>query len=570
MNRRQVLQAAAAASFATASNLLVAETPTQTGDSRYKALFPQLDRFVAQFMRDMRAPGMTLVLADRDGTQRVATYGLGDREARIAVKPEELFQIGSISKSFLGLCLLQLHDEGKLDLHRPIHEYLPWWRLDSSHAPITAHHMLTHGTGLPSPDSPMTSDPSQRHKAVHAPGEHFHYNNMVYETLGYLAETLDGRQLPQIIRARVLEPLGMTASEPVITLDMRERLVKSYSSFQGDRPLPRNGRLCEAPGIVITSGSGCVASTPADMGKYLRMIASGGVGPRGRLISQKSFELFTTSHILTGPEGGGPDVGYGYGLFIDKLDGHRLVRHTGGMVSFASSMMVDVDSGVAAFSSINAMQGYRPSPVMLYALQLMNATRESKPLPAVPASVSPTAIDDAKDYAGTFTSGKRSLQFAAEGKSLFLVHGGARVELEAAGEPGHFLVLHRDFNRYTLVFGRRKADDPSSPVTEVSWGPDWYTNAAYDGPREFDAPGEWQSYVGHYRNESPWLGSLRIVLRKGVLLVDGVTPLERVGDAFYLRDEPHNPEWIRFGEVVNGRCMRIKFSGNDLWRVAAA
>src|SRR5262249_14734763 len=155
-------------------------------------------------------------------------------------------------------------------------------------------------------DSPFLSCPTDTHRAVHAPGEHFHYNNMAYETLGYLAETLDGRQLPEIIRARILQPLEMTATEPVITLDMRERLVKSYSPFQADRPLPRDGRLCEAAGIVVTGGAGCVASTPGDMGKYVRMIANKGVGPRGRLISEKSFELYTTSHIEAE---GGPGVG---------------------------------------------------------------------------------------------------------------------------------------------------------------------------------------------------------------------------------------------------------------------
>jgi CubicO group peptidase (beta-lactamase class C family) len=571
MNRRELLQAAAAASLTTASGLLVAETPVDGAKgqkvSRYGAIFPQLDRYVAQFMHDMRAPGMTLVLADRDGTQRIATYGLGDREARLAVKPDQLFQIGSISKSFVALALLQLSDEGKLDLHRPIVEYLPWLRIESSFAPITVHHLLTHGSGLPSPDSPLLSDPSQKHRAAYAPGEHFHYNNMAYETLGYLAETLDGRELPEIIRARILQPLEMTATEPAITLDMRERLVKSYCAFQPDRPLPRNGRLCEAPGIVVTGGAGCVASTPADMGKYVRMIANEGVGPHGRLISEKSFGLFTTPHIEAE---GGPGVGYGYGLFTDTLDGRKIVRHTGGMVSFASSMVVDLETGVCAFSSINAMQGYRPSPVMNYALQLMAASVAGKALPPLPPVDSATSIPKAREYASIYKNGQRSLDILAVGDSLFLTHQGARVQLESAGEPDHFLVLHRDFDRYQLVFGRKTAGDEKSPVVEASWGPDWYTTSAYSGPQEFDHPKEWQQYAGHYRNESPWFGSVRIVLRKGQLLIDGVIPLEQQGDYFYLRDEADNPEWIRFGEIVNGRCMRIKFSGSDFWRVAAA
>jgi hypothetical protein len=59
-----------------------------------------------------------------------------------------------------------------------------------------------------------------------------------------------------------------------------------------------------------------------------------------------------------------------------------------------------------------------------------------------------------------------------------------------------------------------------------------------------------------------------VVLRKGQLWLDGVIPLVAEGDRFMLRDEEHSPEWVRFGEIINGRCMRIKFSGEDLWRVA--
>jgi hypothetical protein len=76
--------------------------------------------------------------------------------------------------------------------------------------------------------------------------------------------------------------------------------------------------------------------------------------------------------------------------------------------------------------------------------------------------------------------------------------------------------------------------------------------------------------VGHYRSENPWIGSTRVVLRKDKLWLDGAIPLEVQADRFYLRDEEHSPEWVRFDETVNGRCMRISFSGETLWRVAAA
>ena len=69
---------------------------------------------------------------------------------------------------------------------------------------------------------------------------------------------------------------------------------------------------------------------------------------------------------------------------MDTLDGHKILRHTGGMESFMSAMHMDIDEGTGAFASINAMQGYRPNPVAQYAIQLMRAHRENKSLPATP------------------------------------------------------------------------------------------------------------------------------------------------------------------------------------------
>lgn len=569
ISRRAVLGAGAlGASVIGLGRFRVSEAQAVEGTDRYANIFPELDRYAEQFMRDMSAPGMTLVLADRDAIQRVVTYGFGDLESRKPVQPQELFEIGSISKSFVALALLQLRDEGKLDLDRPILGYLPWLRIKSAFAPITAHHLLTHSAGVSAGWEAFPSDPDVGHLAAYAPGEHFHYNNMLYEVLGYLAWTLDGRELPEILRERIFRPLGMSQSEPVITVDMREKLVKSYVPFLGDRPYRRDGRLCEAPGIVITTGAGCIASTARDMGAYLQMIANRGHIAGGRLVSDESFELFSRPHMLA--EDFGPGVHYGYGIAVDALDGNRLLRHTGGMVSFMSSMMVDIDEGVGGFASVNAQQGYRPNAVVKYAIQLMRAQRAGKPLPAMPEPDPPARVANAADFAGSYTDGSRSLEILAEGDALFVSHEGQRVPLERLSEPDQFIARHRALDRFAFVFGRKDAKDPASPVVEVNWGGDWHHNERYEGPVEFSHPKEWASYVGHYRNENPWTGSLRIVLCKGRLMIDGTTPLEPHGDLFRLRSTPYNTDWIRFGEMVNGRCMRLKFSGSDLWRVATA
>jgi len=125
-----------------------------------------LDTFVARYMKAMNAPGMTLALARREGTARIATFGFSDLESQKAVTPDHLFQVGSITKSFVALTCLQLHDEGKLDLERPILEYLPWLPIVAKQGAITPHHLLTHTSGLPNALGLLMSDPAtSRHIA---------------------------------------------------------------------------------------------------------------------------------------------------------------------------------------------------------------------------------------------------------------------------------------------------------------------------------------------------------------------------------------------------------------------
>jgi hypothetical protein len=303
------------------------------------------------------------------------------------------------------------------------------------------------------------------------------------------------------------------------------------------------------------------------MGSYVRMIASQGAIAKGRLVSEDGFRLFANPHIPA--EDFGPGVHYGYGIAVDTLEGDRLLRHTGGMVSFMSSMMVDIDEGIGGFASINAQQGYRPNPVVRYAIQLMRARRKGAPAPAMPEPDPPARVKNAADFAGTYRGEKGSREFVAEGERLFVTHDGERVPLERLSDADRFIARHRAFERFAFAFGRQDPKVPGSAVIDVGWGGEWYRNSRYQGPEQFDYPKAWDGYVGHYRNESPWIGSLRIVVKKGRLTIDGTTPLEADGELFRLRDNPYNTEWVRFGEIVNGRCMRIRLSGSDLWRVAA-
>jgi hypothetical protein len=234
-------------------------------------------------------------------------------------------------------------------------------------------------------------------------------------------------------------------------------------------------------------------------------------------------------------------------------------------VAFSSAMHADLDAGVAAFASVNAsLQGYRPNPVAAYALAVLRAAAEGKPLPAAPPpAADPHQIPNAADYAGTYTAADgRKLTLAAEGQLVKLVLPTERVALETLGPDG-FQVPHPNFARFPLLFGREK-----DAVVEVIHGGDWYAGERYTGPRTFDTPAEWQAYAGHYRNENPWEGSFRVVLSKGRLSIGGGDPLVPLGNGvFRAGEEEHVPDRIRFADVVNGRALRAFISGSEYTRI---
>lgn len=172
--RREFLRGAVAVSaMAGFGRFAVAEAEALPTSGVDAPLFAKLDRYAEQFLRESNSPGMTLVLVDRGTVRRVVTYGFSDLQRQQGIRADELFQIGSISKSFVAVCLLQLHREGRLDLHKPVKHYLPWLKVESKYAPITTHHLLTHTSGLPAFSNIFLTEPGQAHYAAYPPGERF-------------------------------------------------------------------------------------------------------------------------------------------------------------------------------------------------------------------------------------------------------------------------------------------------------------------------------------------------------------------------------------------------------------
>jgi CubicO group peptidase (beta-lactamase class C family) len=573
MNRRAFLGLAAGTTLATSTPRIWAidAVPTPSAQSPTQT---KLDAFTAGYMRAMNAPGMTQALTDSKATIRTAAYGYANVELKTPVTVDQLFQIGSITKSFVAIILLQLRDEGKLDLNRPVLEYLPWLPISMPYGPITPHHLLTHTSGLPDAAEIFQADPEARHVQGFIPGEHFHYCNLGFNILGELVQKLDGRLWYQALQARLLTPLGMTATAPVITIESSARSATGYQPYFDDQQYPRQGRLVARPPEVFDSPAGSIAAPAEDMARHLRMLLNGGRTPGGRVVSAEGFALMSTAYIKA-PEFS-PTASYGYGVAVDTLDGHKILRHTGGMNCFASSIHVDMDGGVAAFASINAMQGYRPTAVTQYAVRLLRAEHESKPLPAPEVIADPADVDNASEYAGTYLAvgGSKQLVFKEDGKHLVLVQGDQQIVLQRSDGDSFVSTVQGQYADYSLVFGREQGNQkpakPSQPpipalVVEVGYGPDWYINSAYKGNRQFPLSPEWARLEGRYRSDGG--DDAQVFQRKGRLWL-GDSPLTPLGASlFRVGDDSWSPDTAEFLSIVDGKARLLRVTGFDYRRV---
>ena len=551
-----------------ADSIIAFSHVAQTTPDRYQEAYKGLDEYIARHMAEVGAPGMTLALANRNGLLRASEYGFADVKAGIKVSPQTLFEIGSISKSFVAIAVLQLAEEGKLDLNKPVTSYLPWLKIESKFSPFSTHHLLSHTSGLSG--VPLLLRAAGTTLGVSfEPGTNWVYSNVGYDLLGFLIEAVDKKPFADAMRQRVLNPLGMNSSSPVISNEIRERLAVGYAPLQSDRPFPIRGKLGEAPWIEVPEAAGSIAATAHDMGNYLQMLLNNGAGAKGRVLSEKSFELFTKPAFKSPFRG--EEASYAYGLWVSETNGHKLLRHTGGMVAFSSVMYADTTDGLAAFASVNAARlpgGYRPIPVVRYALALLSAASAGQELPAAPPPPPlPTLVRNAGDYAGTFTlqsssapADDKKLVLISEGDQLILQHAGSRIALETAGRD-NFLVKHPDFELFTLRFGREK-----EVVTEAFHGSSWWMNERYSGSKKFEYPKGWDAFTGHFHSDSPWYGSTRIVIRKGQLLIGGDQPLVEVSPGVFRFEDDMGVDRVTFDTIIDGRAIHANVAGVDFYR----
>jgi len=527
----------------------------------------QLRAAIREYMIVNQIPGMALALTDRAQTLWTAVFGYADLAAKIPLTADTLFAIGSIGKSFTAIALLQEHEVGNLDLDQPVQRYLPWFEVQSLHDPIRIHHLLSHSSGLTSTFDFATSDwphvfALRETEVAGPPGQRFSYSNDGYKTLGLVLRAITGRSYADVIRSRILEPLGMHAADPVITQDTRKRLAVGHESFYDDRPARRSDPLVRANWFESDTADGCLASSAGDLAIYLRMLLNRGRGPLGPILSERSFAKMSSRVIEAEPG----EWWYGYGLGTFEEDGHTIIGHGGGMPGFVSAMTGDMDAGVGAVVLVNAAVSV--DALAKYARQLLRAAVTSGSTAAAPVHSDPRIVKDAHDFEGSYVGDTASFKLVAQDERLVMEWNNAeQVVLERRGGDA-FLVPHNDFALFLLAFEREDGH-----VIAASYGSDLYTRKGHhpgsSGPA--DAPTHWSAYAGHYRSFSPWLSNFRVVLRRGslflILPAGAEVRLIPAGDACFKLDD-----WggaIRFGPVIEAQAIEATLVTSKYYRVDA-
>ena len=342
---------------------------------RYDAALRRIGLYAAEHMKVHRLPGMTLALVGPDGLDAQITLGFSDLELRSPVRPEQLFHIGSISKSFTATMIHQLATEGKLGLDDQIAQHLPGLPLPAG-AAITLNHLLSHSSGLPEDPPFFPETPDGKLWLGFTPGTAWSYSNIGFALLGRVVEAKDGRKLADSLKARIFGPLGMREAEGALLSANRARFAMGYGPSDTDADYFPGIPLSVAPFETFTAGSGCVGANSLDMARWMRWLIGAGRGEGGGLMPDAQAKLFARPQIKA-PAWAFKGSSYGNGLAYVPLEDHMVMQHTGGMLAFHSSIHVDPAAGCGAFASVNSGAGeYRPRDLTAYACALLRAAAE--------------------------------------------------------------------------------------------------------------------------------------------------------------------------------------------------
>jgi CubicO group peptidase (beta-lactamase class C family) len=369
-----------------------------------------LDGLMPAALKMAQVPGAVVVIV-KDGQPLVQKgYGYADWDRRVPVDAERtLFRPGSVSKLFTWTAVMQLVEQGKLNLDADLNQYLDFKIPQFNGKPMTLRHVLTHTTGFEetardlitySGKSPDLAKVLKDYipPALYEPGARPGYSNYATALAGYIVQRVSGLPFDDYVEQKIFAPLGMrhaTFRQPLPPA-LAPLMSQGYEK-QGDP-----GKGFE---IVSLAPAGSLSATGADMGRFMQAFLQQGQLGEARLLKPETVKQMHGQ--LTRPM---PDLlGIGLGFYQNDINGHRVVGHGGDTILFHTDLLLFVDDGIGLYISVNSPgkdgQGkwLRNTVLESFADRYLPDARAATPRQVDDA----TAKQQARQLAGSYQSTRR-------------------------------------------------------------------------------------------------------------------------------------------------------------------
>ena len=357
--------------------------------------FAVFEGFVLERMRESRIPGLSVAVVVENEPLYARGFGFRDTSSGLAATSRTLYGIGSVTKSFTALAIMQLASEGKLSLADPVEKYVPGIPKPFGES-ATIHNLLTHSSGLPalgyaeafisgvlgldqswlpvsSADDVITFMRDATEWTVSKPGERFFYLNEGFVLLGDIISKVSGINYEEYVQKRILQPLKMD----------RTFFSKSDVEKEIDRATPyiidKEGKHIPSSFPYGVTSDGGLISSVLDLSNYLRMCIDQGEFQGKAIVSKDMFEKMEEPHIRLPYELFGKEsYGYGWGV-TPNFFSHKLVGH-GGSVGVYTAYVGYISEKKIGVTVLANPSNYPLSHIGMYALaQLLGADPKTLP-----------------------------------------------------------------------------------------------------------------------------------------------------------------------------------------------
>jgi CubicO group peptidase (beta-lactamase class C family) len=315
-----------------------AQVPSQVPSEVPEASSDLVDAYVHVEMQRRQIPGLALLIV-RDGKiVRAQGYGFSNVELKVPVRPETIFQSGSMGKQFTAEAVMMLVEQGKLSLDDPLTKFFP--DAPAAWKQVKVKNLLSHTAGFG--DYPKNFDyrrdysEEQLLKIVegiplaYAPGTQWAYSNLGYLTLGIVIHRASGQFYGDLLHDRVFESLGMNSTRIMSEADIIPNRAAGYRLVKG----ALKNQEWVSP-TLNTTADGSLYFSILDLAKWDAALSE------GKLLSRASYEQMWTPFKLNNGKPN-PD-GYGFGWFIGDVNGHHVFEHEGAWQGFNTNISRYVD-----------------------------------------------------------------------------------------------------------------------------------------------------------------------------------------------------------------------------------